>query len=96
MRAIIDNGFNRAKEALTTHRAVLDRLAALLVEKETIESEEFESLFEGVVPPRSGGPTLKRIPSATDVPSTEGDVEPETDEDGGAKRRRPGPAPQPA
>jgi len=96
VRAIIDNGFNRAKEALTTYREVLDRLATLLVEKETIESEEFESLFEGVVPPRSGGPTLKRIGAIVDIPSTETDVEPETDGDGGAKRRRRGPAPQPA
>jgi len=95
VRAIIDHGFSRAKEALTTHRDVLDRLAALLVEKETIESEEFESLFEGVLPPRSGGPTPKRIPSISDEPATDADVEPEADEDG-AKRRRPGPAPQPA
>ncbi|MFN2418458.1 MAG: ATP-dependent zinc metalloprotease FtsH [Candidatus Limnocylindria bacterium] len=96
VRAIIDNGFSRAKEALTAHRDVLDRLATLLVEKETIESEEFESLFEGVVPPRSGGPTPKRIAALADIPSTEAEVEPETEEDGGAKRRRPGPAPQPA
>jgi cell division protease FtsH len=95
VRAIIDNGFNRAKEALTTHRAVLDRLADLLVEKETIESEEFESLFEGVVPPRSGGPTPRKVGAAPVTEGTETEVEPEADE-GGTKRRRPGPAPQPA
>jgi cell division protease FtsH len=95
VRAIIDNGFNRAKEALTTYREVLDRLAALLIEKETIESEEFESLFEGVVPPRSGGPSPSRSGAIADAPSPEADVEPEADEDGG-KQRRPGPAPQPA
>jgi len=95
VRELIDNAFSRAKEALTTHRAVLDRLAALLVEKETIEHEEFESLFEGVVPPRSGGPTPKRIGAVVDAPDADVDVEPEAKEDG-AKRRRPGPAPQPA
>jgi cell division protease FtsH len=95
VREIIDNAFARAKEALTTHRAVLDRLATLLVEKETIESEEFESLFEGVMPPRSGGPTPKRIGATVEPEGVEADVEPETDEAGG-KRRRPGPAPQPA
>jgi len=95
VRALIDNAFTRATEALTTHRDVLDRLAALLVEKETIESEEFESLFEGVVPPRSGGPTPKRIGAIVDLPGTDVEVEPETDGDA-AKRRRPGPAPQPA
>jgi len=94
VRAIIDNAFARAKEALTTHRDVLDRLAVLLVEKETIEHDEFEALFEGVLPPRSGGPTPKRM-TVTPAPKVEPDVEPEADEDGG-KRRRPGPAPQPA
>jgi cell division protease FtsH len=95
VRAIIDNGFARAKEALTTHREVLDRLATLLVEKETIESEEFEALFEGVMPPRSGGPTPKKIGAVAGLPEADADVEPETD-DGDAKQRRPGPAPQPA
>jgi hypothetical protein len=74
---------------------VLDRLASLLVEKETIEHEEFESLFEGVVPPRSGGPTPKRVGAVPATEGVEGDIEPEADDDGG-KRRRPGPAPQPA
>src|SRR5687768_8228033 len=95
VREIIDNAFARAKDALTTHRAVLDRLATLLVEKETIESEEFESLFEGVLPPRSGGPTPKRIGATVEPEGVEADVEPEADVAGG-KRRRPGPAPQPA
>ncbi len=94
VRAIIDNGFERAKAALTEHRAVLDRLASLLIEKETIESEEFESLFEGILPPRTGGPTPKRMTHVTADEEPE-PVEGETDEEGGA-RRRPGPAPQPA
>ena len=92
VREIIDRAYARAKEALTKHRDVLDKLAALLVEKETIEHDEFEALFEGVLPPRSGGPTPKKVAAAEDV---EPGVEPEVDEEGG-KRRRPGPAPQPA
>ena len=95
VREIIDRAFGRAKEALTTHREVLDRLAALLVEKETIEHEEFESLFEGVLPPRSGGPTPKKIGAEPATDGVEPDVEPEA-EGGDSKRRRPGPAPQPA
>jgi cell division protease FtsH len=95
VRDIVDRAYTRATEALTTHRDVLDRLAELLVEKETIESEEFEALFEGVLPPRSGGPTPKKVGAvpATDAP--DGEAEPEAEEEGG-KRRRPGPAPQPA
>jgi cell division protease FtsH len=95
VREIIDRAFGRAKEALTSHRDVLDRLAALLVEKETIEHEEFESLFDGVLPPRSGGPTPKKIGVEPATDGVEPDVEPEA-EGGDSKRRRPGPAPQPA
>jgi cell division protease FtsH len=95
VRTIIDNAFARAKEALSTHRDVLDRLAVLLVEKETIEAEEFEALFEGVMPPRSGGPTPRKRAAAAPADGVDADeVEPEADEPG--KRRRPGPAPQPA
>ena len=61
VREIIDRAYDRAKDALIAQREVLDRLAALLVEKETIEHEEFESLFEGVLPPRTSGPAARRI-----------------------------------
>jgi cell division protease FtsH len=94
VRLIIENAFERAKEALTSHREVLDNLAALLVEKETIESDEFEALFAGH-PPRTGtGPTPRRIRD-----EAEEEAEPATDvvTDGdGVKPRRRGPAPQPA
>jgi cell division protease FtsH len=94
VREIIDNAYNRAKEALTSQRAVLDRLAALLIEKETVEAEEFESLFEGVLPPRAGGPTPRRIldePIEAPAPDAEGAEGTDAD-----RRRHPGPAPQPA
>ena len=88
VREIIDRAYQRAKEALTAQREVLDRLAALLIEKETIESEEFESLFAGVLPPRGGsGPTPRRV---GEVESEEQLPAPQP-----PKRRRK-PAPQPA
>ncbi len=76
---------------LTEHRAVLDRLADLLVEKETIEAAEFESLWEGVLPPRDVGGPKPADAAATDeapVPAEDG-AKP-------TPRRRRGPAPQPA
>ena len=89
VREIIDRAYQRAKEALTTQREVLDKLAALLIEKETIEGEEFESLFAGVLPPRgSAGPTPRRVgevQAGDDVPV----VAPRP-------KRRGKPAPQPA
>jgi cell division protease FtsH len=88
VREIIDRAYQRAKEALTTQREVLDRLAALLIEKETIESDEFEALFAGVLPPRgTSGPTPRRV---GEVEAGEELPAPEP-----SKRRRK-PAPQPA
>jgi cell division protease FtsH len=90
VRAIIDRAYERAKDALISQREVLDKLAALLIEKETIESEEFESLFAGVLPPRgSAGPTPRRAAEAE--AGDGGDVVPAP-----TPKRRRKPAPQPA
>ncbi len=97
VREIIDRAYERAKEALTAQREVLDRLAALLIEKETIEGDDFEALFKDVLPPRPEGPAPMRVIAAPDAtapaPAPEGDAD--TDSDSGTTRRR-GPAPQPA
>ncbi len=45
VRAIIDAAFDKAVEILTTHRAELDALAELLLEKEKITKEQFNALF---------------------------------------------------
>jgi cell division protease FtsH len=93
VRELIDRAYDRAKDALVAQREVLDRLAGLLVEKETIEHDEFESLFEGVLPPRGERPTTPRR-----VPAGEAgeDVEPEPAGEEPPTKRRRGPAPQPA
>jgi cell division protease FtsH len=92
VREIIDRAYARAKEALTAQRKVLDRLADLLVEKETIEGDEFEALFEGILPPRGTAPRPAAEAEATDG----ADAEAEPTDGGDAPKRRPGPAPQPA
>ncbi len=48
VRALIDDAHAEAREILVTHRATLDRLAAALVERETLEAEELGEVFEGV------------------------------------------------
>jgi len=51
IKAIIDRGYNRAKEILTTYRPTLDAIANLLVEKETIDAAELQAVVnatEGV------------------------------------------------
>ncbi len=45
VRAIIDECYGMAKKLLEEHKAVLDACAELLLEKERITKEEFESLF---------------------------------------------------
>ena len=44
IKAIIEKGMNRAKEILTRRRALLDKLAETLLEKEKIDGAEFERL----------------------------------------------------
>jgi cell division protease FtsH len=95
VREIIDRAYDRATEALSAHREVLDRLAALLIENETIESEEFEALFEGILPPR-GESSPRRAAEAGEEP-TDAPEAGEAGEAGDEKpKRRRGPAPQPA
>ena len=47
MRAIIEGAHERATQILTEKRSVLDNMARVLVEKETIYSEEVDMLMEG-------------------------------------------------
>ena len=54
IRTIIEQGHNEAYEALTVNRAVLDRLAGELMEKETLDHLQIAEIFRDVVklPPR--------------------------------------------
>jgi cell division protease FtsH len=46
VRAFIDNGYFRAKKILTENRDKLIQISELLMQKETLEGDEFERLFE--------------------------------------------------
>jgi len=46
VRAIIDRGYARAVEVLTTHRDKLQALAEKLIAEETVDAEGFEALFD--------------------------------------------------
>ena len=46
VKAIVDDCYNRAKEILKEHMDVLHKCAQLLLEKERINRDEFEALFE--------------------------------------------------
>jgi cell division protease FtsH len=47
MRAIVDKQHERATQMLSEHRAVLDNMARVLIERETIYTEEVEMLLQG-------------------------------------------------
>lgn len=44
---LIKNGLSTAKKIITTHRSALDAIAVALLEKETLEGEEFYEIMKG-------------------------------------------------
>ncbi|XAR64253.1 hypothetical protein NMG60_11024523 [Bertholletia excelsa] len=45
VRELVEKAYSRAKQIITTHIDILHKLAQLLIEKETVDGEEFMSLF---------------------------------------------------
>ena len=53
MKALLDAAYARAHTILTEHRALLDRVAGALLERETIDHDDVMTLFRGgILPPR--------------------------------------------
>ena len=50
IKKIIDDAYIHAKDLLEERRDILDVLAKRLLDKEKVESEEFEAIFNGAVP----------------------------------------------
>src|SRR6266581_4911578 len=75
VKRILDEAYKRARDILLEHRAVLDRLAAALLERETLDRDEVELVLAGkplppIVPsappaaPTAEGPAAKEKPAA--------------------------------
>src|ERR1700716_2227480 len=47
IRRIVESAHQQAKDILSTHRESLQKLSEILIKRETIEKEQFESLLEG-------------------------------------------------
>ncbi len=45
VRTLVDQAYERAKQVLIENRTVLDKLASMLVEKETVDAEELQELL---------------------------------------------------
>jgi len=59
IRRIIDECYEQARQALLSHRDVLDRIARALIERESLEAPELERLFAG----------KELVPSTGDAPA---------------------------
>ncbi|GAB1538602.1 hypothetical protein NUACC21_12640 [Scytonema sp. NUACC21] len=45
VRQLVETAYRRAKQVLENNRLILDQLAAMLVEKETVDAEELQELL---------------------------------------------------
>lgn len=80
VRLIVTHGMDRAEKILDEHRAELDRLAAALLERESLDGDEVDRLLRGeTLPPpdkRNGVPALPENiakPAGAIVPAPEND-----------------------
>jgi cell division protease FtsH len=50
IKRLLDEAHQRARVILTTHRAVLDELATVLIERETLDEDELTAVFAEIDP----------------------------------------------
>ena len=73
VRQLIDEAYQRAREILVRHLDKLEKIAMLLVERETIEGNDIEALFDEPRPrPEIIGPPLTRPAAAIAVDQRQG------------------------
>jgi cell division protease FtsH len=70
VRAILETALDEAHKAITTNRAVLDKLAKALLEQETLNQDEIAKIFKTVkkVPTRSTWRSSAKRPIGTKGP----------------------------
>ena len=83
VKAIIDSCYAKAKEILTEKRELLDRIAAVLLEREVLDGKEFDALMNGEeLPPkperRNGNGSVSKTEEASSE-SVSGAEEPRGD-----------------
>ncbi|HKH41424.1 MAG TPA: ATP-dependent zinc metalloprotease FtsH [Solirubrobacterales bacterium] len=84
IRRIVEEAHQTSKDILGEHREQLDRIAQILLERETIEAEEFIALLEGKSEEEVFPPDEEEAPAA-----------PEAEAEKEAAREGPRPRPQP-
>ncbi|HLJ58309.1 MAG TPA: cell division protein FtsH, partial [bacterium] len=80
VRRIIDECYSRARQVLTEHKVLLERIAKALLERESLESDELDALIAGQpLPPdlpTSVTPTPAVTQEVTSFPRPEAPVPP--------------------
>jgi cell division protease FtsH len=77
VRFIIDSCYDRARTILTENRDKMEDIVRVLLEKESIEREEFIALMQGAkspsgeenTPPEAPTATVDTLPSQSDKPN---------------------------
>ncbi len=87
VKSIIDTCYENAKEILTSHRALMDKIAGVLLEREVIDGEEFDRLMNENTPkvsitkPGDDMNNPENVPDIPEIPDTRVDSIPKTGRD---------------
>lgn len=65
MRSIIDECYERSRRILIDNRPKMDEIVKVLLEKESLEREEFIALMEGATVPEPVNPTVRPTPPSS-------------------------------
>ena len=66
VKRVIDSAYERARQTLTDHLSLLHAVAKALLERETLNREDFNRLVRGEsLPPRAPVPPVSPTPSPT-------------------------------
>jgi cell division protease FtsH len=65
VRRIIDECYGEARQVLTEHKAVLERIARALLERESLDSDELDTLIAGKPLPPENPPAPAPAPAST-------------------------------
>jgi cell division protease FtsH len=68
IRRLIDEGYAQAVQIITDHRDVLDRMAAALIQYETLDGDNLERVFRGEPPIEGGTPAEPQQPLQPETP----------------------------
>ncbi|NUN96386.1 MAG: ATP-dependent zinc metalloprotease FtsH [Candidatus Omnitrophica bacterium] len=71
IRRIVDECYARSRNLLETHRDQLDKLAEALLEREVLDKQQVEMLFEGTLPPFGSEPETVKASEESPPPKLE-------------------------